>query len=76
MVLAARDHGEPNARDAAERLCELYWYPLYAFVRRRGHDPESARDLTQEFFARLLRKEFLQSVQPANGRFRAFLLAS
>ncbi len=57
-------------------LCQAYWYPLYAFVRRQGRDRHQAEDLTQEFFARLLEKNGLASVQPQRGRFRSFLLAS
>jgi RNA polymerase sigma-70 factor (ECF subfamily) len=56
--------------------CAAYWYPLYAFVRRRGHDPDRAADLTQEFFARLLEKDCLKAVDRAKVRFRSFLLAA
>ncbi len=76
QVLAA---GRPNAgesREALSRLCESYWYPLYAYVRRWGYDAEQAQDLTQEFFARLLEKRYLRAADPARGRFRSFLLAS
>jgi RNA polymerase sigma-70 factor (ECF subfamily) len=55
-------------------LCRIYWYPLYAFIRRRGHPAPEAEDLTQEFFARLLEKHFLAATDPAKGRFRTFLL--
>jgi RNA polymerase sigma-70 factor (ECF subfamily) len=58
-----------------EQLCRGYWYPLYAFVRRRGYNQEDAEDLTQGFFAHLLRKDFLSGVGPEKGRFRSFLLA-
>jgi RNA polymerase sigma-70 factor (ECF subfamily) len=75
QVLAARDGTDTEARDALERLCETYWYPLYAYVRRRGHDPEAARDLTQGFFAELFENETLRQVEPSAGRFRSFLLA-
>jgi len=61
--------------EALEGLCRAYWYPLYAFVRRQGRSPEDAQDLTQAFFAHLLRKEFLDGVGPEKGRFRSFLLA-
>ena len=54
VVLAAQDGGSEQAAAALARLCECYWYPLYAFVRRRGFDPHDAEDLTQEFFYRLL----------------------
>jgi RNA polymerase sigma-70 factor (ECF subfamily) len=59
-----------------ERLCRTYWYPLHAFVRRSGYDSESARDLTQSFFARLIEKDYLKNVDRAKGRFRSFLLAA
>jgi len=59
-----------------EKLCKVYWYPLYAFVRRQGRAPHDAQDLTQEFFARLLEKNYLEDVDRAKGKFRSFLLAS
>ncbi|MEM7013149.1 MAG: sigma-70 family RNA polymerase sigma factor [Verrucomicrobiota bacterium] len=62
--------------DALTRLCQTYWYPLYAFVRQRGHDPHEAQDLTQGFFASLLAKDFLKSVAAEKGKFRTFLLAA
>jgi RNA polymerase sigma factor (sigma-70 family) len=74
--LSARDRAAPEAQEALSKLCAAYWYPLYAYVRRRGHDAEAARDLTQGFFTRLLDPSFLRSVDPAKGRFRAFLLAA
>ena len=58
-----------------EKLCRLYWYPLYAYTRRRGYGPEDSQDLTQAFFAHLLSKDFLRGVRPEKGRFRSFLLA-
>jgi DNA-directed RNA polymerase specialized sigma24 family protein len=76
VVQAACDRGEPGSREAMARICADYWYPLYAFVRRKGHDAESAADLTQEFFARLLEKDFLAAVDRGRGRFRSFLLAA
>jgi RNA polymerase sigma-70 factor (ECF subfamily) len=76
LVLAARDRAEPGAADALASLCALYWYPLYAYVRRRGHDADAAHDLTQEFFARLLEKDFLAAVDRGKGKFRSFLLAA
>lgn len=76
LVLAARDGTEGEAAQALEALCDAYWYPLYAYVRRRGHDQDAARDLTQAFFAELLGRDFLGSVDRSKGRFRAFLLAS
>jgi RNA polymerase sigma-70 factor (ECF subfamily) len=76
MVLTAR-HGEsPQATRALEELCQAYWYPLYAYVRRRGYDSHEAEDLTQEFFARLLAKNYLADVDREKGKFRSFLLAS
>lgn len=76
VVLAAKDRSEPGAAEALERLCCTYWYPLYAHVRRQGHAPPDAEDLTQGFFARLLEKEWLRSADSERGRFRSFLLAS
>jgi len=75
MVHAA---GRPGggASEAMEKLCRTYWYPLYAYVRRKGHGPQEAQDLTQEFFARLLATPWLEDVHPSKGKFRAFLLAS
>lgn len=76
VVFAARGHTGAEAREALESLCGAYWYPLYAYARSRGNDPETARDLTQGFFAHLLERDLLQPVDPTKGRFRAFLLAS
>jgi RNA polymerase sigma-70 factor (ECF subfamily) len=76
IVLAAGRSSLPEARDALADLCETYWYPLYAFVRRQGHAPADAEDLTQGFFARLLETGDLRQVTPERGRFRSFLLAS
>ena len=64
----------PRAAAAMAELCRIYWYPLYAFIRRRGHDVHEAEDLTQEFFARLLDKHFLAAADREKGRFRTFLL--
>jgi RNA polymerase sigma-70 factor (ECF subfamily) len=75
LIAAAREHDSPEARQALSDLCESYWYPLYAYIRRRGHPAEEAQDLTQEFFARLLARDFLGAADPSKGRFRAFLLA-
>ncbi len=61
---------------ALEELCRTYWYPLYAYVRRRGHSREDAEDLTQGFFAQILRKDFFAGLSSDKGRFRAFLLAA
>lgn len=76
LVRAAADGAGAGGREALETLCRLYWYPLYAHIRRRGHAVEAAQDLTQEFFARLLEKEWLRTADPQRGRFRSFLLAA
>ena len=76
LVLAARGAASPHAAGAMSELCRIYWYPLYAYVRRRGHDVHEAEDLTQEFFARLLAKDYLADVDRARGKFRSFLLAA
>jgi RNA polymerase sigma-70 factor (ECF subfamily) len=76
VVLCAGDSQTPQSERALEKLCSSYWYPLYAFVRNRGHGPEEARDLTQEFFARLLEKKWLKAADPQRGRFRTFLLSA
>ncbi len=76
VVLQAGDGDSPTAKAALERLCATYWFPLYAHVRRRGHGPHEAPDLTQEFFAVLLRRNSLARVGPEKGRFRTFLLTS
>src|SRR5512136_1456311 len=75
VVLAAGQSTGAQASEALEQLCRTYWYPLYAYMRRRGYQPEDADDLTQGFFAQLLRKDFLSDVGPEKGRFRSFLLA-
>ena len=66
----------PQSDRALEELCQSYWFPLYAYVRRRGHSKEDAEDLTQAFFARFLEKNYLEGLDAERGRFRAFLLAS
>lgn len=76
VVLAARHEGTRAATQAMETLCSAYWYPLYAYVRRDGHSPHDAQDLTQDFFARLLEKDWLQAAGPEHGRFRTFLLVA
>ena len=76
IIAAARSSDPDAARAALSTLCEAYWYPLYAFIRRWGADPESARDLTQAFFASLLERRDIEQVRPERGRFRTFLLAS
>ncbi|MFV1967115.1 MAG: RNA polymerase sigma factor [Pirellulaceae bacterium] len=74
VVLAAAHRSSPDSDEALESLCRTYWYPLYAYVRRRGYSADDAKDLTQEFFARLLEKDYLQAADCERGRFRSFLL--
>src|SRR6266852_4546522 len=74
VVLAARDGSFGAGNTALETLCRAYWYPLYAFVRRKGYDAHDAQDLTQGFFERFLGKNYLQSVHADKGKFRTFLL--
>jgi len=76
VIAAARGPDPDAARAALSTLCEAYWYPLYAFIRRWGADPDAARDLTQAFFASLLERGDIEQVRPERGRFRTFLLAS
>lgn len=76
LVLAAAQPGSPAAEEALDTLCRAYWFPLYAFVRRSGRAPEDAQDLTQEFFRRLLEKQWLRAADPAKGRLRTFLLTA
>ena len=76
VVLAASDVHSPHSAAALERLCRTYWYPIYAYIRRQGHGPCEAQDLTQEFFCRLLGSESLRAVEPSKGQFRSFLLAA
>ncbi|MGA2244544.1 MAG: sigma factor [Verrucomicrobiota bacterium] len=75
VVLTAARSDTTRARAALEHLCQAYWFPLYAYVRRRGHSPPDAQDLTQEFFARLLAGNWLATADQQRGRFRTFLLA-
>jgi RNA polymerase sigma-70 factor (ECF subfamily) len=74
IVLSAAQSDPTRARDALSKLCQVYWYPLYAYVRWRGHSREDAQDLTQEFFARLLEKNWIGRADREKGRFRSFLL--
>jgi RNA polymerase sigma factor (sigma-70 family) len=76
VVLAAGQSTDAQATEALEQLCRAYWYPLYAYVRREGSSAVDAQDLTQEFFARLLEKNYLAQVAPQKGKFRSFLLAA
>ena len=76
LVLAAGQwNKDARASEALENLCRIYWYPLYAYIRRRGYNPEDAEDLTQEFFARLLARNYVARADPQAGKFRSFLLA-
>ena len=76
VIVAARDDLSPKAATALETLCRAYWYPLYAYIRRKGLAPADAQDVTQEFFCRLIGKNYLASVDRTRGSFRSFLLAS
>ena len=76
VVVVAGDSQSPEAVSAMERLCRTYWYPLYVFVRRKGHGHEDASDLTQGFFFKFLEKRYLRSVDESLGKFRTFLLTS
>jgi RNA polymerase sigma-70 factor (ECF subfamily) len=75
VVLAAGASGS-QAAQAMQQLCRAYWYPLYAYIRRRGSNSHDAQDLTQEFFAQILQRDDLAGVRREKGRFRSFLLAS
>jgi RNA polymerase sigma-70 factor (ECF subfamily) len=75
-VVAAGDPHRKQARSALVSLCENYWYPLYAYLRRRGYPADQAQDLTQEFFLRVLDGRYLDRADPEKGRFRSFLLTS
>jgi RNA polymerase sigma factor (sigma-70 family) len=74
QVLLARQPDSTQAHEALTKLCQAYWYPLYVFVRRHGHNPEDAQDLVQGYFARLLEKRYLKDADPDKGRFRSYLL--
>ena len=76
VLSAAGKKDSVLAGQSLEKLCRVYWLPLYTYIRRQGESPHDAQDLTQEFFARFLEKDFLASVDPGKGRFRSFLLAS
>jgi len=73
MVVAAGDPHRKEARSALVALCENYWYPLYAYLRRRGYAADQAQDLTQDFFIRVLEGRYLDRADPEKGRFRSFL---
>lgn len=74
VVLTAGRHDTSRAHIALEQLCQTYWYPLYAYVRRRGYPSHDAQDLTQGFFACLLERQSLANADPNKGRFRSFML--
>ena len=76
LVLAAGQQTNLRSAEALAALCEMYWYPVYAFIRRQGYRAEDGADLTQAFFARVLEKHYFHDADPARGRFRAFLCAS
>jgi len=76
LVAAAGQRSSPEAQEALATLCRVYWYPLYAYARRRLANVDDAQDLTQEFFAQLLEKDYLQAADPARGKFRSFLLTA
>jgi len=76
VVLLAGGAESQDADTALDHLCRSYWYPLYAYVRRKGHDSHDAQDLVQEFFARFLERKYLQHADRNRGRFRTFLLTS
>lgn len=75
VVLAARQ-GDEQRQAALEELCRAYWLPVYGYIRRRGHTAEDAEDLTQGFFAEILRTDFLERPDPAKGRFRGYLIGA
>lgn len=76
LVLAAGVRDSPAAEEALAKLCALYWYPVFAFVRRQSRSAEEAEDFTQGFFARLIEKEDIADVDRDRGRFRTFLLTA
>ena len=76
MVLVSAQSQAPSSKEAFADLCKLYWYPLYAFIRHRGHSPEDAEDLVQGFFVDLVEHKTLSRVDRSKGKFRSFLLAS
>src|SRR5437773_2122689 len=75
-VVRAAQTSSPQAHEALAKLCCVYWYPLYAYVRRQGYSAHDAQDLTQDFFARFLQKNFLAQVHADKGKLRSFLLAA
>jgi RNA polymerase sigma-70 factor (ECF subfamily) len=75
-VVQAKDRCSELSREALGRLCGVYWYPVFAFLCRKGLEPDRARDCTQDFFATLLEKNYLADIERSKGRFRSFLLAA
>src|SRR6266446_6734675 len=76
VVLEAGQQDSPATAEALERLCRTYWYPLYVFIRRKGHSPPDAQDLTQEFLALFLEKKYVSLADQSRGKFRTFLIRS
>jgi RNA polymerase sigma factor (sigma-70 family) len=76
LVVAAGRKTDAGSVEALATVCEMYWFPVYAFIRRQGCGPDEGADLTQEFFARVIEKDYLNDADPARGRFRSFLCAS
>ena len=76
LIRAAGERAKPEAQEALERLCGLYWFPIYAHFRRKGNSADQSADLTQAFFAHLLESDALHAAEPERGRFRSFLLTA
>lgn len=76
VILAAADSSSPGAERALEEICGIYWFPIYAYIRRRGHSPENAEDLAQEFFRQMLEHRWLRDADREKGRLRAFLITA
>ena len=76
LVAAAADTENPEHHKALADLCQMYWYPVYTFVRQRGHDPDTAMDLVQSFFSRILEKKSIKAAHRDRGKFRSFLLTA
>lgn len=75
LIQPVGDPSAPKAREALNQLCQTYWFPIYAFIRRKGYDSRTAKDLTQSFFIRLLEKDLVRKADRQKGRFRSFLCA-
>jgi DNA-directed RNA polymerase specialized sigma24 family protein len=76
VVQAAGDRSTPQSERALEEICQIYWFPLYAYVRRRGHSMQDAEDLTQEFFRQLLQHRWIEDADRDKGKLRAFLITA